>query len=158
MKIRLCAAVLAAAVLGLASPVPVVAAPAPEIHLSGKAEFGSDLAAGGYDVVAYQSAAAATAGKKEFSLQWKGATWQFVSAENLAKFKATPEAFAPQYGGYCAYGVSQGAAVHGDPKQWSVIDGKLYLNINADVKATWSKDPAGYNAAADKQWPKVLGH
>ncbi len=134
-----------------------IAAPKPGIYLSGKAEFGSNLAVGGYDAVAYQTSAAPVAGKTEFSTVWQGATWQFSTAANLETFKAAPETYAPQYGGYCAYGVAQGAAVHGDPKFWSVREGKLYLNINADVQSKWSKDPTGFIATADKNWPGVLG-
>lgn len=151
-------AVLAAVFSALVPLGPSLAAPLAEIYQSGKAEFGADLGAGGYDVVAYQTDAAAKPGTKEFAHVWSGATWHFSTAANLEKFKAAPETFTPQFGGYCAYGVSQGAAVHGDPKQWSVVDGKLYLNINAGVKATWSKDTKGYIASAEKQWPKVLGN
>jgi YHS domain-containing protein len=151
---------LSALILGASAfygTVAVTATPKPGIYLSGAKEFGTDLAAGGYDAVAYQTAAAPVPGKTEFSTSWQGATWQFSSADNLKTFKAAPETYAPQYGGYCAYGVSQGAAVHGDPRFWTVREGKLYLNINADVQSKWGKDPAGFIVSADKQWPGVLG-
>lgn len=127
-----------------------------EIYQSGKSEFGQDFAVGGYDAVAYQKAGAPVAGKKDYAFKWKNATWRFSSAENLEAFKSSPETYAPQYGGYCAYGLAQGYAVHGDPKQWAVVNGKLYLNYNADVQSTWQKDKPGYIKAADAQWPKVL--
>jgi YHS domain-containing protein len=150
-------AALFASAVALGYQHPVHAEAKAGIYLSGKKQFGADLAVGGYDAVAYQTAAAPVAGKKEFSTEWQGATWQFSSAENLELFKASPEKYAPQYGGYCAYGVAQGAAVHGDPQQWTVRDGKLYLNYDASVQKTWKKDEAGFISTADKQWPAVLG-
>jgi YHS domain-containing protein len=150
-------AVVALALVSAGVTGPSFAAPKSAVYLSGKKEFGTDLAAGGYDAVAYHTAAAPVAGKKEFATEWQGAMWQFSSAENVELFKANPEKYAPQYGGYCAYGVAQGSAVHGDPQQWTVRDGKLYLNYDADVQKTWKKDEAGYITAADKMWPGVLG-
>lgn len=128
----------------------------PEVYQSGKGQFGQDLAVGGYDAVAYHKVGTPTVGSKDLVFAWKGATWRFATADNLAAFKAAPETFAPQYGGYCAYGLAQGYAVHGDPKQWSIVDGKLYLNYDADVQATWSKDRPGYIKTADQKWPTVL--
>lgn len=58
------------------------------------------LAVKGYDVVAYFSTGEPTKGKKAFSYQWQGAKWRFSNAENLAAFKAAPDKYAPQYGGY----------------------------------------------------------
>ena len=95
-------------------------------------------------------------GKADITYSWKGATWRFASAQNRDAFKADPEKYAPQYGGYCAYAVSQGATAKGDPKVWSVVDGKLYLNLSASVQKTWEKDVPGYIKSADKNWPEVL--
>jgi YHS domain-containing protein len=151
----------AAVVLALAGSAILSASanagPSPDIYQSGKKEFGADYAVGGYDAVAYQTKGLPVAGDKSISYAWKGANWLFASAENLEKFKAAPDTYAPQYGGYCAYGVSQGSAVHGDPKYWTVRSGKLYLNYDEGVQKTWIKDPDGYIKTADTQWPKVLG-
>lgn len=128
--------------------------------IAGKPEIFTGLIKGkgaaGYDVVAYFTMGKPVKGSSQFATQWKGATWQFSSAENLEKFKARPEAFAPQYGGYCAYGVAKGSLVKGEPEQWSIVDGKLYLNYSAGVQKTWSKDIAGNVAAADGKWPGLL--
>lgn len=148
-------AIALALILGALAPT-AASAKSPEIYQSASKLFGSKFAAGGYDVVAYHTEGAAKPGQSEFVHLWKGASWRFSSAENLEKFKASPEAFAPQYGGYCAYGVSQGYAVHGDPEQWTVTGGKLYLNYDKRVKANWEKDVSGYITTADKQWPAVL--
>ena len=113
------------------------------------------LAIAGYDPVAYFTESKAVEGSKDHSFDWYGATWHFVSAANRALFAANPERYAPQYGGYCAFGVSRGYAVKVDPTAWKVVDGKLYLNYDHDVQAEWAKDPAGYIAKADANWPKV---
>jgi YHS domain-containing protein len=127
---------------------------------AGKPEIFTGLVKGkgaaGHDVVAYFTMGKPVKGKAEFSTSWKGATWEFSSAENLEKFKANPEAYAPQYGGYCAYGVSKGGLVKGEPDQWTIVDGKLYLNYSAGVQKTWSKDIPGFIATADKKWPNIL--
>lgn len=112
--------------------------------------------AAGHDVVAYFTDGKPVKGKAEYSTEWKGATWQFSSADNLAKFQANPEAYAPQYGGYCAYGVAKGSLVKGEPDQWKIVDGKLYLNYSAGVQKTWSKDIPGYISTANKNWPNIL--
>ena len=57
--------------------------------------------------------------------------------------KQNPERWAPQYGGYCAYGVAQGYAVKIEVDQWSVVDGKLYLNYSRSVQRTWKQDIPG---------------
>jgi YHS domain-containing protein len=116
----------------------------------------SATAVGGYDPVAYFTDGKPTPGKAEFSHTWKGITWRFANAGNRDAFKAKPEAYAPQYGGYCAWAVSQGYTAKGDPNAWSIVDGKLYLNYNADVQKTWQKDASGNITKADRNWPKVL--
>jgi YHS domain-containing protein len=110
----------------------------------------------GYDPVAYFTEGRAVEGSRQFSHQWSGATWRFASAANRDRFAQAPEKYAPQYGGYCAYGVAGGYAVKIDPQAWSVVDGKLYLNYSPAVQADWKKDVPGYIRKADTNWPKVL--
>ena len=116
----------------------------------------SNQAVSGYDVVAYFTDGAPREGVDEFATEYMGARWLFASQENLDRFVADPEAYAPQYGGYCAYAVSQGNTASGDPEQWSIVDGKLYLNYSARVKRRWEQDIPGYIEAADANWPTVL--
>jgi hypothetical protein len=110
----------------------------------------------GYDPVAYFTEGRPVEGSRQFTHQWKGATWRFASAANRDRFAQAPDRYAPQYGGYCAYGVANGYAVKIDPQAWSVVDGKLYLNYSPAVQADWKKDVPGYIRRADAQWPKVL--
>ncbi len=139
--------VLAAGLLGLGSP-------AAALEPVSKGEDG--LALGGHDAVAYFTESKPIAGKKEFQAQWNGATWQFASAEHREAFVKAPEKYAPQYGGYCAYAVAKGASAPGDPTLWKVVDGKLYVNKNADVHKLWNQDVPGYIVQADRNWPAVM--
>ena len=95
-------------------------------------------------------------GSAAFEHKWKGATWRFANAKNLEAFKADPEAYAPQYGGYCAWAVSQGYTASADPSAWRIVGKKLYLNYNREVQQNWEKDAAGNIVKADGNWPKVL--
>ncbi len=146
------AAALAAPVAALAGfyAASPAAAAKPEIFAPG------GKAIRGYDPVAYFTQGKPVAGKPDFTHEWKGATWYFASAANRDRFRQNPERWAPQYGGYCAYGVAQGYAVKIEVDQWSVVDGKLYLNYNRSVQRTWKQDIPGYVRTADKNWPGVL--
>ena len=89
----------------------------------------------GYDPVAYFKQSAAVKGSPQFTTQWMGATWQFSSAENRDLFAANPEQYAPQYGGYCAYAVSEGHTASIDPEAWKIVDGKLYVRTQKTLYA-----------------------
>ena len=117
----------------------------------------SRLAVGGHDSVAYFTEGKPVKGDKQFVLEHAGAQWRFVSAENRDKFAAAPERYAPQYGGYCAWAVSQGYTASGDPQYWKIAGGKLYLNYDADIQKKWEKDIPGFIVKADQNWPGVLG-
>jgi YHS domain-containing protein len=115
-----------------------------------------DAAINGYDTVAYFTENKPVKGSDAFTTEYMGAKWKFASKANLELFKADPAKYAPQYGGYCAYGVSQGHLVKVEPDKFTVLDGKLYLNYDAGVQATWIKDPKGYNKLADEKFPALL--
>ena len=109
----------------------------------------------GYDPVAYFTDGKPVMGKDEFVFEWGGAKWHFATAAHRDTFKSAPEKYTPQYGGYCAYAVSQGHTADIDPNAWSIVDGKLYLNYNADIQTKWKADIPGYIMKADKNWPAV---
>lgn len=143
------------AVLGLAAlGLIVVADPAWAISPVNKSLLGT--AVEGYDVVAYFTEGRPVEGSRQYVHEWRGATWRFSSAENRDRFASEPEKYAPQYGGYCAYAVSQGTTASIDPEAWRIEDGKLYLNLDKDIQAIWEKDIPGYIAQADENWPKLL--
>ncbi|MDH3242598.1 MAG: YHS domain-containing protein [Alphaproteobacteria bacterium] len=118
--------------------------------------FLSSLAVNGYDPVAYFTEKRPVEGSAKFEFKHKGATWRFANQKNMETFKADPDKYAPRYGGYCAWAVSQGYTAKGDPQYWKIVDGKLYLNYDATVQARWEKDIPGFITKADKNWPGVL--
>ncbi len=116
----------------------------------------SDVAVSGYDPVAYFTDNKPVKGSKEFSTRWSGAEWRFASAAHRDAFLADPAKYAPEFGGYCAYAVSQGTIASSDPTEWKIVDGKLYLNYNHDIATTWERDVAGFIAKAKANWPTIL--
>jgi len=116
----------------------------------------NDRAVSGYDTVEYFKSGKATKGKKAFRMDFMGAEWRFASQENLETFKAAPEKYMPQYGGYCAWAMARGATASGDPKLWKIVDGKLYLNYSSDVQAEWEKDIPGFIMQADVKYPETV--
>ncbi|WDZ99466.1 YHS domain-containing (seleno)protein [Mucilaginibacter sp. SJ] len=111
----------------------------------------------GYDPVAFFKESKPVKGSEKFQYKWKEATWFFSGNENLEAFKADPEKYAPQYGGYCAYGTSQGHKAPTQTDTWTVLNDKLYFNYNDKVKELWTKDQANLIKTADEKWPEVKG-
>ncbi|MEM1277371.1 MAG: YHS domain-containing (seleno)protein [Pseudomonadota bacterium] len=144
---------------------PLVAAALAVIPLAGTDAFaGQDpvyqsflgTAIDGTDPVAYFTEGKPVEGSSDHVMEWNGATWYFSNAENLATFAANPEKYAPQYGGYCAWAVSQGYTASTDPEAWSIVDGKLYLNYNKSVQERWEQNIPEHIAKGDQNWPEVL--
>lgn len=106
----------------------------------------------GYDAVAYFNQGQAVEGEKKFSTRYKGVEWKFSSLENLNAFISNPEKYAPQYGGHCAWAAAQGETAKGDAKHWKIVDGKLYLNYNGDIKSKWEADQSRLISQADAKW------
>ena len=124
-------------------------------HKAAEVYSQSSQAISGYDPLAYFTEGRPVKGSEAFTYKWKDANWYFSSQQNLDSFKNAPEKYAPQYGGYCAYGCSFGRKVSTDPNAWTIVDGKLYLNHSAEVKAKWIKDQKERIDQADKNWPDV---
>lgn len=106
----------------------------------------------GTDPVAYFTEGKPVQGLREFAYEWKGATWLFASAEHRDQFANNPRAYAPQYGGFCAYGLSYGALVSTMPDAWSIVDGKLYLNYSIAIQKQWKEDTVGNIDRANLNW------
>ena len=113
------------------------------------------LAVKGYDPVSYFTMGKPTPGLAQFSTTYKGATYQFASAENRQRFVAAPEKFLPQYGGYCALAIALNQIADIDPDKWAIVDNKLYLNNNFISQTLWSFDKTGNIARGDHNWPLV---
>ncbi len=129
--------------------------------LAASAAYGGEIndvdgpAIKGYDPVAYFTAGKPVAGSAQFTALYKGATFRFASAANRDAFAAAPEKYAPQYGGFCAYGAAGGYKAVIDPAAYTIANGKLYLNYNSRIQRSWNQDQSGYIAKADKNWPSV---
>ena len=151
MKIR---TLLAAAAIALAPALiaPPAAFAEPPVYTGAF----DNIAVQGYDPVAYFKEGKPVKGSKDFTVTHEGAEFRFANAASLAKFKANPAAYAPQYGGYCAWAVAGGYTAKGDPLAWKVVNGKLYLNYDQNVQKRWAQDIPGNVAKGDKNWPRVL--
>lgn len=125
---------------------------APEIYTG---RF-SNTALQGYDTVAYFTEGRPVQGSSDFTTEYKGVVWKFSSQANLDLFLADPEAYTPQYGGYCAWAVAKGQLAKGSAQQWYIEDGKLYLNLNRNIKSRWIEDREALIEDADANWPTVL--
>jgi YHS domain-containing protein len=113
------------------------------------------LAIRGFDPVAYFTEQKAVEGSEQHQLPWNGVVWQFKSEENLQLFKNNPDSYAPQYGGWCAYGVSENHKSPTDPYSWTIIDDKLYLNYNPKVKEKWKGNTEQCIQRANVYWNEL---
>jgi len=115
---------------------------------------GDGVAIGGYDPVAYHSEHKAVAGDPTITADWSGAKWRFASDASRQAFLADPERYAPVFGGWCAMGMSAGQVVESDPvNAWSLYEGRLYLNVNADVAERWRRSAGRLVPRAEGHWP-----
>ena len=113
------------------------------------------IAINGYDPVAYFTENAAIQGSSDYSYEWNGNTWQFKNAANRDMFKSDPGKYSPQFGGYCAYGMSENHKAPTEPQAFTIVDDKLYLNYNMDVLKMWRKDTKGRIAKGEKNWESL---
>lgn len=127
------------------------------VHVNAQSEVYAPggKAINGYDVVAFFKDAKPVKGDAMYAYEYKDAKWLFTSKENLDEFMAMPDKYAPQYGGYCAYGTSEGHKAPTQADTWTVVNGKLYFNYNKQVKQMWMKDQAHRIELADQKWPEV---
>ncbi|WP_196157477.1 YHS domain-containing (seleno)protein [Reinekea sp. G2M2-21] len=116
----------------------------------------NNLAIKGFDPVAYFTDNSAIEGNADFEYEWQGAIWRFASAQHRDMFISDPNRYAPQYGGYCAYAVANNNTAGIDPDQFTIVDGKLYLNYNAKIQEKWLRERDSFINAADQYWPDLL--
>src|SRR5258708_6738425 len=118
-----------------------------------------NVAIEGYDPVGYFDSGPLE-GDSKWKFSYKGVTYQFSSAVNLARFKADPERYEPSFGGWCAYAMGEtGEKVKIDPETYKIIDGKLFLFYNFWTNNTlkdWNKNEKGLKTKADLNWKKFL--
>ena len=109
----------------------------------------------GYDVVEYFKDQRPVKGSSDFLAEYNNAKWYFVSADNRDTFIKAPQNYVPRYGGFCAFAVSQNHTADIDPKAWTIVNHKLYLNYNPSVQARWGQNRDQLIAQADQNWPNL---
>ncbi|MEO1102835.1 MAG: YHS domain-containing (seleno)protein [Pseudomonadota bacterium] len=142
-------------VFGAVAAIGAVSSPAsaakPEVYKDRQG-----VAIDGTDPVAYFTEGRPVAGSPEYTAEWNGATWRFSSAANRDAFRANPARYAPQFGGYCAWAVSQGYTASTTPEAWAIVDDRLYLNFSSGIHRRWARDRDSHIASARRNWPSVL--
>lgn len=109
----------------------------------------------GYDPVAYFNQNEAVRGSGMHTVEHSGQTYLFASEANKSEFSKNPTKYAPQYGGFCAFGVSKGKKFYSDPTVFAVVGGKLYLNLNKDIQAKWNAEQSQLIKDAEGEWKKI---
>ncbi|WP_162126373.1 YHS domain-containing (seleno)protein [Flavobacterium phycosphaerae] len=124
---------------------------------SGQNQFLTNgVAIKGYDPVAYFESNKAIEGNKAISTNFNEAIYYFSTEQNKTLFLKNPAQYVPQFGGFCAYGVSEGHLSPTEPEAFTLVDGKLYLNYNLKVKELWSKDREARIVRANENWVKGI--
>jgi hypothetical protein len=113
------------------------------------------VAAHGFDVVSYFTEGRARRGSARIRQMFGGLEWHFASEAHRDRFTGAPESFAPRFGGFCAYGVSEGYLVDVDPEAWDIVEGRLYLNFSLAVRRRWRQDIPGRILRAEANWPRL---
>ena len=129
---------------------PVLAADL--VNVSGASKIALD----GYDPVAFFTDARPVNGSPFIKATYRGAEYFFATEEHRKLFTGNPEKYAPQYGGFCAYGVGLDALFPVDISTWQIRDGKLYLNLDHDILEKFNADFNGNVAKADRNWPDLV--
>lgn len=141
----------------LSASLAVAAVPAltQVVHAAQEVNIVDGYAVHGYDVVAYFTEGKPVPGDDRYTAQHGGATYRFASAGHRDAFVADPAKYAPQYGGFCAFGTAMGRKFDGDPQAWAIVGDKLYLNLNPDVQARWKENIPGFIKGAENNWPLI---
>ena len=120
-------------------------------------------AIGHHDTVAYHFLASdpqedAVKGSKDHIVEYKGAKWNFASAESAARFAADPEKYSPAYNGHCANALSLGEGlIRTDGTHWEIFDNQLYLFYAGRGRDRWLSvdDISEFKATADAAWERL---
>ena len=140
-------------ILGSLAAATVLARPAFAGRGAVYAKAGYAIA--GYDPVGYFRQSKPVSGSMQNRLMWRNAVWQFETEATLAAFERNPHGYAPRYGGFCALTLTSGNLTASDPEAWAIYEDNLYLIQSVAARHEWLRDPAGYIAQADRQWPQL---
>lgn len=151
-----CTTLPLAASLSVALALALPAMAADEYNTtSGVTTSGHQLGMHGMDTVQLTTRHALAEGNAEFTAVHDGVAYYFSSETTKAMFESDPEAYLPQFGGFCAYAVALGKKFDGDPKYADIVDGKLYLFVNGDVFDVYKQKAGEYLAKAHDVWPEI---
>ena len=154
-NVRLLAAATCLVLIGTVA-LTLAATSGPRINAAqGMTLSGAPLAIHGYDPVAYFTEGRAMLGSAKHTAKHQNAAFRFVSEANKKTFEKSPGRYAPQFGGFCAFGVSVGSKFDGDPQIFKVVDDRLYFNLNPDIRSTWEKDIPGNIVKAENNWTRI---
>ncbi len=114
------------------------------------------IAIQGYDPVAFFTDSRPVKGNPQFQSAYRGAKYYFASSEHKAAFDKEPAKYEPQFGGYCAYGVSHGSRAPIKIEAWQIVNGRLLMQYDLDIKNKFNQDPQGTLKKADENWPSLV--
>ena len=114
------------------------------------------LALQGYDPVGFFTEKRPVKGDPKFQSTYKGGQYYFASAENKAAFDANPAKYEPQFGGFCAYGVSKGYTVPIKIEAFQIVNDRLLMQYDFGAQKSFNKDPQANLRKADENWPKLV--
>lgn len=117
---------------------------------------GNGVAIQGYDPVAFFTDNRPVKGNPQFQSDYRGAKYYFASAEHKAAFDKEPAKYEPQFGGYCAYGASQGHPAPIKIEAWQIVNGRLLMQYDLSIKDKFNKDQQGNLHKADQNWPGIV--
>jgi YHS domain-containing protein len=110
----------------------------------------------GYDPVAFFTDNRPVKGNAQFQSEYRGAKYYFASSEHKAAFDQEPAKYEPQFGGYCAYGASQGQKAPVKIEAWQIVNGRLLMQYDLGVKDDFNKDQQNNLSKADRNWPDLV--
>ncbi len=131
---------------------------APPGEFSAKGPLNTDLegiAIHGYDLVGYFEEEAALEGSPEHEYELGGATFRFANEQHREQFAADPEAYLPEFGGYCSLGVGNGYKDGMHPEAFDIFDGKLYFNLTPSIHQGWLRNYESRIETAEGNWPEI---
>ena len=114
------------------------------------------IAIQGYDPVAFFTDNRPVKGNAQFQSEYRGAKYYFVSSEHKAAFDKEPAKYEPQFGGYCAYGVTRSTRAPIKIEAWQIVNGRLLMQYDLDIKNKFNQDQQGMLKKADENWPGLV--
>lgn len=143
-----------AAAIAISAGTPAIAADEYNVT-SGYTLDGAGLGVHGVDTVTLSTLNAVAPGDAKHAVVHDGVAYYFASEITAERFKSDPVKYLPQYGGFCAYAVALGKKLDGDPRYADIVDGKLYLFVNAAVFERYLADKENTLRKAEEQWPTI---